>query len=78
VLNEVVYCPRLFYLEDVAGEWEERADTLSGKRGHRRVDAKASPLPEPAAPAEKLKARSVAVSSQAEGIIGSSISPTAR
>jgi len=47
MLNEVVYCPRLFYLEHVGGEWEESADTVSGKRVHRRVDAKASPLPEP-------------------------------
>ena len=23
MLNEVVYCPRLFYLEHVAGEWED-------------------------------------------------------
>ncbi len=69
MLNEVTYCPRLFYLEHVAGEWEESGDTVSGKRVHRRVDAKASPLPEPAALPEDLKARSVTVSSQKEGII---------
>jgi CRISPR-associated protein Cas1 len=69
MLNEVVYCPRLFYLEHVAGEWEESADTVSGKRVHRRVDAKASPLPEPTALPEDLTARSVTVSSHAEGII---------
>jgi hypothetical protein len=45
MLNEVVYCPRLFCLEHVAGEWEETADTLAGKRVHHRVDAKASPMP---------------------------------
>lgn len=55
MLNEVVYCPRLFYLERVAGEWEESADTVSGKRVHRRVDAKASPLPEPAALPDDLR-----------------------
>lgn len=49
MLTEVVYCPRLLYLEHLDGEWEERADTVSGKRAHRRVDAKASPLLEPAA-----------------------------
>src|SRR6266581_3446037 len=30
MLNEVAYCPRLFYIEHVAGEWEESADTVSG------------------------------------------------
>jgi CRISPR-associated protein Cas1 len=47
MLNEVVYCPRLFYLEHGRGEWEESADTLAGKRVHRRVDAKASAMPSP-------------------------------
>ena len=69
MLNEVVYCRRLFYLEHVAEEWEESADTLAGKRVHRRVDAKASGLPAPEALPEDLKARSVTVSSQADGII---------
>lgn len=69
MLNEVVYCPRLFYLEHVAGEWEESADTLAGKRVHRRVDAKASPMPSPQELPEGLKARSVTVSSEAEGIV---------
>jgi len=69
MLNEVVYCPRLFYLEHVAGEWDESADTLAGKRVHRRVDAKASPMPPPEELPEGLKARSVTVSSQAESII---------
>jgi CRISPR-associated protein Cas1 len=69
MLNEVVYCPRLFYLEHVAGEWEESADTLAGKRVHRRVDSKASPMPPPEELPEGLKARSVTVSSEAEGIV---------
>src|SRR6266568_4127519 len=71
MLNEVVYRPRFFYLDHVAGEWEESAGTVSGKRVHRRVEAKASPLPGPGALPEDLKARSVTVSSQAEGIIAS-------
>jgi len=69
MLNEVVYCPRLYYLEHVAGEWEESADTLAGKRVHRRVDAKASAMPPPEALPEGLKARSVTVSSETEGIV---------
>lgn len=27
MLNEFVYCPRLFYLEWVDGDWDENADT---------------------------------------------------
>ena len=69
MLNEVVYCPRLFYLEHVAGEWEESADTLAGKRVHRRVDARSSPLPDAGSLPEGLKARSVSVASEAEGIV---------
>ncbi len=42
MLNEFAYCPRLFYLEWVQGEWRDNADTLDGTRVHKRVD-KASP-----------------------------------
>ena len=38
MLNEYAYCPRLFYLEWVQGEWRESADTLDGSRVHKRVD----------------------------------------
>ena len=69
MLNEVVYCPRLYYLEHVAQESEESADTIAGKRVHRRVDGKPSPLPGPEALPDDLKARSVTVSSEVEGII---------
>lgn len=69
MLNEVVYCPRLYYLEHVAGEWEESADTISGKRVHRRVDAKASPMPDASDLPEAFKGRSITVSSEADGII---------
>ena len=70
MLNELVYCPRLFYLEHVAGEWDDSADTVQGHRVHKRVDAKATALPQsedlPDAP---LEARSVTIVSAAEGII---------
>ncbi len=71
MLNEVVYCPRLFFLEHVQGEWDDSADTIHGKRVHKRVDARATALPESdALPAEgKLHARSVTVSAPSEGII---------
>lgn len=38
MLNEVVYCPRLFALEFIDGEWAESADTIRGRTVHRRVD----------------------------------------
>ncbi len=38
MLNEHVYCPRLFALEHVCGEWAPSADTVDGSRVHRRVD----------------------------------------
>lgn len=50
MLNEYTYCPRLFYLEHVQGDWRESADTLDGRFQHRRVDAKDEVL---AAPSEE-------------------------
>jgi CRISPR-associated protein Cas1 len=38
MLNEFTYCPRLFHLEWVQREWADSADTLDGKRVHKRVD----------------------------------------
>jgi CRISP-associated protein Cas1 len=52
-LNELVYCPRLFYLEHVAGEWDDSADTLQGKRVHKHVEAKTTALP----PGDELPTR---------------------
>jgi len=69
MLNEVVYCPRLFHLEHVGREWDDSADTIAGRRVHRRVDARPEELPSAADIPEDWKARSVTVSSQAEGII---------
>src|SRR5437867_1836502 len=71
MLNEYAYCPRLFHLEYVQGEWAHNADTLDGRFVHRRVDR-----PEGRAPAaedldegERLHARSVTVGSDRLGAI---------
>lgn len=57
MLNEFVYCPRLFYYEHVEGVFLHSADTRRGAEEHKRVDAgkgglpkakKHSPAPEPA------------------------------
>jgi len=45
MVNEFVYCPRLFYYEWVEGVFRESADTVEGKVVHRRVDRPGKPLP---------------------------------
>jgi CRISPR-associated protein Cas1 len=52
MLNEFVYCPRLFYYEFVESVFVESGDTLRGKALHRRVDAGKGDLP-PAAGKEE-------------------------
>jgi len=44
MLNEFVYCPRLFYYEFVEGVFVENADTLRGKGLHRRRAIDHQPL----------------------------------
>nr|MDQ3624367.1 Dna2/Cas4 domain-containing protein [Verrucomicrobiota bacterium] len=55
MLNEFVYCPRLFYYEHVEGVFVENADTKRGASLHRRVDGGSGALP---AAARKAKAGS--------------------
>ena len=68
MVNEFVYCPRLFFLEWVDGRFEESDDTALGKRVHRVVDveAGAAPLPEDG---DLLAARSLMLSSSALGVV---------
>lgn len=47
MLNEFVYCPRLFYYEFVEGIFVQNADTLKGKNLHSRVDNDTRAMPEP-------------------------------
>jgi CRISPR-associated protein Cas1 len=71
MVNEYVYCPRLFYYEWVEGLFRESADTLEGKFQHRRVDEKEGNLPAPTDVAvEDLKTRSVTLASDRYGVIG--------
>lgn len=49
MLNEFVYCPRLFFYEFVEGVFVENADTLRGAALHTRVDQGNGALPTPAA-----------------------------
>lgn len=43
MINEVLYCERLMYLEWVQGEWADNAFTVDGKSVHRRVNARMRP-----------------------------------
>jgi CRISP-associated protein Cas1 len=60
MVNEFVYCPRLFYYETVEGIFVHNPDTLEGKEAHKRVDTpKPGRLesPEPEGAAKKRAAK---------------------
>lgn len=67
MLNEYVYCPRLFFLEWVDAQFAENADVAEGLRRHRVVDTPtgAAPLP---GDGELRAARSLELSSATLGI----------
>ncbi len=71
MLNEFAYCPRLFYLEHVQGEWTHSADTLDGRFVHRRVDREEGRVPAADDLTEqvKLHSRSVMVGSDVLGAV---------
>jgi CRISPR-associated protein Cas1 len=70
MLNEFIYCPRLFFYEWVDAVFKENADTIEGKAQHRRVDEKPTSLPAPEDLAEeKIRSRSVSLSSDRYGVI---------
>jgi CRISPR-associated protein Cas1 len=65
MVNEFVYCPRLFFYEWVEGLFRESKDTLEGSFQHKRVDAKVTELPAPEeAVTETIHSRSVTLSSE--------------
>src|SRR6266446_5240610 len=70
MINEFVYCPRLFYYEQVEGVFVESADTIEGSVQHRRVDQEGGAAPAPdAAVEEPIIARSITLSSEAHKVI---------
>lgn len=71
MVNEFVYCPRLFYLEWVQGEFEHSADTLEGAAVHRRVDrgAGTAPPPEEVGADTPFVARGLLLSAPRHGLI---------
>jgi len=71
MLNEFVYCPRLFFYEHVEGLFAHNRETVEGALRHSRLDTGTGEL-EPAAelPAEeKIHARSVLLSSETHRLI---------
>lgn len=71
MLNEFVYCPRLFFYEWVEGVFAHNADTVEGANRHEKLQRKDDGLT-PAAelsPDEQIHARSVQLSSEAHHLI---------
>src|ERR1019366_10719659 len=58
MLNEFVYCPRLFFYEWVEGVFAPSADTVEGELRHEKLETKSDPLPPPDQEAE-IHSRSV-------------------
>jgi CRISPR-associated protein Cas1 len=69
MINEYVFCPRLFYLEWVQGEWADNAYTEDGKVAHRRADRATRSVPEPEQE-QPTTARSVELSAPILGVSG--------
>ncbi len=70
MLNEFVYCPRLFYYEWVEKVFQSSVDTAEGHARHRRVEADFDSLPAPdEAEAEQIHSRSIELSSERLGLI---------
>jgi CRISPR-associated protein Cas1 len=69
MLNEFVYCPRLFFYEWVEGVFQGSADTLDGQARHARVDSGPSAIPSAEdMDGEKIHSRSVTLSSERVGL----------
>ncbi|MCP2261641.1 CRISP-associated protein Cas1 [Streptoalloteichus tenebrarius] len=68
MVNEYVYCPRLFYLEWVDGRFADSDDVALGRHVHRRVDIESGSAPRPEEGVLR-EARSLLLSSPALGVI---------
>lgn len=72
MVNEVLYCERLLYLEWAQGEFEDNVFTADGRVVHRRVDQPRGRLPDPEADDDEApppwQARSVWLNSERLGL----------
>src|SRR5216683_1716223 len=64
MVNQFTYCPRLFFYEWVEGLFAESVDTVEGSIQHRRVDTKATALPDAGELPESIHSRSVTLASE--------------
>src|SRR5690606_9613624 len=72
MLNEFVYCPRLFYYEWVEGEFAVNREVVEGALRHQKLDSKTDALPPAeilAMQGEVLHSRSVSLSSETHRLI---------
>jgi CRISP-associated protein Cas1 len=68
MLNEFVYCPRLFFYEWVEGIFAHSADMIEGELRHEKLETKSDPLPPPDQEA-RIHSRSVNLSSETHRLI---------
>lgn len=68
MLNEFVYCPRLFFYEWVDALFAHNADTVEGALRHEKIEGKEDALPSPDGE-ERFHSRSVTLSSERFGLI---------
>lgn len=68
MLNEFVYCPRLFFYEWVERIFAHSADTIEGELRHEKLETKSDPLPPPDHEAQ-IHSRSVTLSSETHRLI---------
>lgn len=68
MLNEFVYCPRLFFYEWVEAVFAHSADTVEGELRHEKLETREDPMP-PADTGEVIHSRSVMLSSAAHRLI---------
>ena len=64
MVNEFVYCPRLFFYEWVDGLFRESADTVEGSIQHKRVDKGSGEMPAAGEKDAPIHARSVTLASE--------------
>lgn len=71
MLNEFTYCPRLFYLEWVQGEFRDSIDTVEGRWQHRNVERPRGRLAKDGDEVDRShEARAVRLASERYGIVG--------
>jgi CRISPR-associated protein Cas1 len=71
MLNEFVYCPRLFYYEWVEGVFAHNTETVEGALRHAGLDARSDGLapPDELLPEERVHSRSIMLSSENHRLI---------